>query len=108
MKKILVFGERYFHYTDSTVYALEQLGFEVKVVYMPLLQSKELSIWEHINSIKERVSKKDIKLIEILSVKNIMSIRSCRYKTKCQNISRTSFFQLTEMRIMSSLIRTLL
>ena len=48
MKKILVFGERYFHYTDSTVYALEQLGFEVKVVYMPLLQSKELSIWEHL------------------------------------------------------------
>lgn len=44
MKKILVFGEKYFHYTDSTVYALEQLGFEVKVVYMPLLQSKELSI----------------------------------------------------------------
>lgn len=48
MKKILVFGEKYFHYTDSTVYALEQLGFEVKVVYMPLLQSKELSIWEHL------------------------------------------------------------
>lgn len=48
MKKILVFGEKYFHYTDSTVYALEQLGFEVKVVYMPLLQSNKLSVWEHL------------------------------------------------------------
>lgn len=48
MKKIMVFGERYFHYTDSTVYALERLGFEVKVVYMPLLQSNKLSVWEHL------------------------------------------------------------
>lgn len=36
----------------------------------------------------------NIKLIEILSVKNIMSIRSCRYKMKCHNISRTSFFSI--------------
>ena len=57
MKKILVFGEKYFHYTDSTVYALEQLGFEVKVVYMPLLQSKELSIWEHLQYKINRNSK---------------------------------------------------
>lgn len=46
--KVLVFGEEYFNYTGSSVYALEQLGHEVKVVYMPLLHKSNLSILEHI------------------------------------------------------------
>lgn len=46
--KILVFGEDYFNYTSSMVYALGQLGHDVKVVYMPLLHKSKLSILEHI------------------------------------------------------------
>lgn len=46
--KILVFGEEYFNYTDSAVYALQGLGHEVKVIYMPLLHKSNLSILEHI------------------------------------------------------------
>lgn len=46
--KILVFGEEYFNYTSSAVYALKSLGHEVKVIYMPLLHKSDLSIWEHI------------------------------------------------------------
>lgn len=46
--KILVFGEEYFNYTDSAVYALKSLGHNVQVIYMPLLHKSNLSIWDHI------------------------------------------------------------
>ena len=45
---ILVFGEKYFNYTDSTVYALKQLGHNVEVVYMPVLNKSNLSIKEYV------------------------------------------------------------
>lgn len=55
MKKILVFGEQYFHYTDSTVDAFRSMGFEVRVFYMPLIKSERLSIWKHL---KYKINKK--------------------------------------------------
>lgn len=55
MKKILVFGENYFHYTESIGYTFEKLGFEVKVLYMPLVKSSELSVWDYL---KYKIQKK--------------------------------------------------
>lgn len=98
MKKILVFGEKYFHYTDSTVYALEQLGFEVKVVYMPLPQSKELSIWEYLQYKINRYS----------FCQKYYEHKKLQIQNEVSEYKPDIFFQLTEMRIMSSLIRTLL
>lgn len=46
--RILVFGETYFNYTDSSVYALKRLGHNVKVVYMPLLNKSKLSFCEYL------------------------------------------------------------
>ena len=47
MKKIIVFGEKFFNFVDSTAYAFEQLGYEVRTHYMPLLHKTELSFIDH-------------------------------------------------------------
>lgn len=47
MKKVLVFGEQYFNFVDSTVYAFEKLGYEVRMYYMPLLHKTELGMIDH-------------------------------------------------------------
>ena len=46
--KILVFGEKYFNYTDSAAYALEHIGNEVRVVYAPLLYRSNLNFKDHL------------------------------------------------------------
>ena len=46
--KILVFGERYFNFTDSTAYALNKLGHEVQIFYMNMLYNTKLGFVDHI------------------------------------------------------------
>lgn len=46
--KILVFGEKYFNYTDSAAFALKKLSNEVRVIYAPLLHKADLSFKEHV------------------------------------------------------------
>ena len=48
MKKVVVFGEKYFNFVDSTAYAFEQLGYDVRIYYMPLLHKTELGIIDHL------------------------------------------------------------
>lgn len=48
MKKVLILGERYFNFVDSTAYAFEQLGYDVRVYYIPLLHKTELGFIDHI------------------------------------------------------------
>lgn len=48
MKKILVFGEKYFNYTDSVVSALERLGYLTEVVYMPVINKTKMNIYDKI------------------------------------------------------------
>ena len=47
MKKVLLFGEKYFNYTDSVAYALRKLGYDVKVFYVPLVSSRDLGVLDY-------------------------------------------------------------
>lgn len=46
--KVLVFGGHYFNYRDSVVYALGQLGHDVRVVEMQLLFNAKLNLIDYI------------------------------------------------------------
>lgn len=48
MKKVLVFGEQYFNFVDSTAYAFEQLGYEVQKYYIPVLHKTDFNFIDHI------------------------------------------------------------
>lgn len=47
MKKVLLFGEKYFNYTDSVAYALRKLGYDVNIVYVPLVSSRDLGVLDY-------------------------------------------------------------
>lgn len=92
---ILVFGEQYFNYTDSTVYALRKLGHNVEVVYMPLLHKSKLSIKEHVlyklgnkaflNEFYENTRNKLLNLIEAFKPDLFLSINGNQFAEYIDN-----------------------
>lgn len=101
MGKILVFGEKYFNYTDSTAEALRKLGYEVKIVYMPVINKIKLGI---LNYLKYKINKEKFIKNFILSEQEILINIINDYKpNKFLSINGNFYYEYINKRILTHL-----
>ena len=99
MGKILVFGEKYFNYTDSTAEALRKLGYEVKIVYMPVINKIKLGI---LNYLKYKINKEKFIKNFILSEQEILINIINDYKpNKFLSINGNFYYEYINKRILT-------